>query len=225
MRGLGHVALVLGFAGLAAGWNVERGIAQAQMKGAAAVTAVHELASVVAQAQAMGTHNEAQKLALINLFFNQKIVFTDDSVTWGQSDYWASPIESLVQRRGDCEDYAIAKYFGLIAANVSEDRLRLVYVRAALGFVGGTSSPENFDESVQPHMVLAYYATPQSEPLLLDNLVGAIMPASRRPDLTPVFSFNRQGLWQGVQGSAAGEAVTRLSRWREVLAKAAAEGF
>ena len=74
-------------------------------------------------------------------------------------------------------------------------------------------------------MVLAYYATPQSEPLILDNLIGEIRPASRRPDLTPVFSFNGQGLWQGVGATSAGDPVARLSRWREVLAKAREEGF
>jgi predicted transglutaminase-like cysteine proteinase len=95
-------------------------------------------------------------------------------------------------------------------------KLRLVYVRAAIGGSGGL---------VQAHMVLAYYAQPAAEPLILDNLVGEVRPASRRPDLTPVFSFNSEGLWQGVGPTRAGDPVARLSRWREVLAKARAEGF
>ena len=74
-------------------------------------------------------------------------------------------------------------------------------------------------------MVLAYYAQPGAEPLILDNLVGEVRAASRRPDLTPVFSFNSEGLWQGAAGAAAGDPTVRLSRWREVLAKARAEGF
>ena len=74
-------------------------------------------------------------------------------------------------------------------------------------------------------MVLAYYAQPGAEPLILDNLIGEVRPASRRPDLTPVFSFNSEGLWQGAAGAAAGDPTARLSRWREVLAKARAEGF
>jgi len=74
-------------------------------------------------------------------------------------------------------------------------------------------------------MVLAYYAQPGGEPLILDNLIGEVRPASRRPDLTPVFSFNSEGLWQGTAGAAAGDPTVRLSRWREVLAKARAEGF
>ena len=68
-------------------------------------------------------------------------------------------------------------------------------------------------------------ASRQAEPLILDNLITDIRPASRRPDLTPVFSFNSEGLWQGVGGPVAGDPTARLSRWREVLGKARAEGF
>jgi len=96
---------------------------------------------------------------------------------------------------------------------MSTAKLRLVYVRAQ---VAGT---------VQAHMVLAYYRAPNVEPLILDNLVGELRPASQRPDLVPVFSFNSDGLWQGVGPQAAGDPLARLSRWREVLAKARAEGF
>jgi hypothetical protein len=78
---------------------------------------------------------------------------------------------------------------------------------------------------VQPHMVLAYYPAADAEPLILDNLVTELRPASRRPDLTPIFSFNAEGLWQGVNGASGGDAPARLSRWREVLLKARAEGF
>jgi hypothetical protein len=80
--------------------------------------------------------------------------------------------------------------------------------------------------ALQAHMVLAYYAAPGAEPMILDNLITELRPASRRPDLVPVFSFNSEGLWQGVGAQAAGgDPTARLSRWREVLAKARAEGF
>ena len=154
--------------------------------------------------------------ASVNDFFNRRVVFTDDLAAWGSDDYWASPLETLERGQGDCEDYAIAKYFSLMAAGVPVAKLRLVYVRATIGGPGG---------AVQAHMVLAYYAQPGAEPLILDNLVGEVRAASRRPDLTPVFSFNSEGLWQGAAGAAAGDPTVRLSRWREVLAKARAEGF
>ena len=60
---------------------------------------------------------------------------------------------------------------------------------------------------------------------MLDSLIGEIRPASRRPDLVPVFSFNSDGLWQGTGAQSAGDPVARLSRWREVLVKARSDGF
>lgn len=44
--------------------------------------------------------------------------------------------------------------------------------------------------SNEAHMVLTYFETPSSEPLVLDNLRKTIQPASKRDDLIPVFNFN-----------------------------------
>ena len=118
---------------------------------------------------------------------------------------------------GDCEDFAIAKYASLLVAGVSSERLRLIYVRARIG--GPQSSLS------QAHMVVGYYPTPDAEPLILDNLVGEIRPAGRRPDLFPVFSFTSEGLWvQGATTSSA-DPTARLSRWRSVLQRMRDEGL
>jgi len=72
------------------------------------------------------------------------------------------------------------------------------------------------------HMVLGYYPQPMAEPLVLDSLVDRIQPAHLRPDLTPVFSFNAEGIYipGGKQSS-----VDRIGRWRDLLSKMQAEGF
>ncbi|MCE4554514.1 transglutaminase-like cysteine peptidase [Roseateles cellulosilyticus] len=175
---------------------------------------------VAEQAQALvqliersGTEEESLRLRDVNEFFNRRLAFRDDTVTWGVPDYWASPLEGLDKRAGDCEDYAAAKYFSLAASGVPTARLRMVYVRARL------------DGQSLAHMVLAYYAQPGAEPLILDNLRPEVLPASQRPDLTPVFSFNTEGLWQGVGAVQAGDPLARLSLWRDLVAKARAEGF
>jgi predicted transglutaminase-like cysteine proteinase len=191
----------------------QRMLVAAQRLGPQAVAGVRSLQPLLVSTS---DADEVNRLIAINQFFNRRIVFTDDEQVWGVTDHWASPLELLERGRGDCEDYAIAKYFSLIAAGVPMQRLRLIYVRAQVGGPGGL---------VQAHMVLAHYAKPDAEPLILDNLVDDLKPASRRPDLTPVFSFNGEGLWQGAAGPAAGDPTARLSRWREVLAKARAEGF
>ena len=121
-----------------------------------------------------------EKLYQINRFFN-RFDFVDDLVHWQQKDYWATPIEFISTGAGDCEDYTIAKYFSLIELGVPEQQLRLMYVTAL--------------ELRQPHMVLAYYETPTSVPLVLDNINRRILPANKRRDLSPIYSFNGNGLW------------------------------
>ena len=159
------------------------------------------------------------RLRLVNEYFNRRIQFADDMTVWGQADYWATPAETMAMGRGDCEDFAIAKYFSLLNVDIPVGQLRLVYVKARIGGSGSSV--------LQAHMVLAYYPAPDAEPLVLDNLITDIRPASRRPDLTPVFSFNSQGIWVG---AGAGDqptagAVGRLSRWQDLLQRAHREGF
>jgi predicted transglutaminase-like cysteine proteinase len=194
-------------------WDADRMIAAAQRLGPHAVSSVHALRSALSAVQ---NADELTQLNALNQFFNRRIEFRDDSEVWSRHDYWASPLESLARGQGDCEDFAIAKYFSLLALGMPPAKLRMVYVRARLGGPGGQA---------HAHMVLAFYATPAAEPLILDNLISELRPASRRPDLEPVFSFNSNGLWQGMGAQSAGDPAARLSRWREVLAKARGEGF
>ncbi|NMG50661.1 transglutaminase [Azoarcus communis] len=160
---------------------------------------------------------EADQLTRVNHFFNRSIQFDDDIVVWQQQDYWASPLETLGRQAGDCEDFAIAKYVTLRLLGIPKERLRLIYVRAR---IGGADSPVS-----QAHMVLGYFATPTDEPLVLDNLIGDIRPAARRPDLFPVFSFNSEGLWVGGAAESSADPTARLSRWRDVLARMRSEGL
>uniref|UniRef100_UPI0030DD8AF6 transglutaminase-like cysteine peptidase n=1 Tax=uncultured Paraglaciecola sp. TaxID=1765024 RepID=UPI0030DD8AF6 len=121
-----------------------------------------------------------EKLYQVNNFFNE-LDFIDDIKHWGKDDYWATPVEFLATHGGDCEDFVIAKYFSLIELGVPAEKLRLMYVTAI--------------RLRQAHMVLAYYEEPNSVPLVLDNINQRILPASRRRDLLPVYSFNGDGLW------------------------------
>ena len=163
--------------------------------------------------------SDSQRLKRVNDFFNRQIVFGEDLAIWNQADYWATPLESLGRGIGDCEDFVIAKYFSLREVGVASEKLRLIYVRAKIGSSDTVAS--------QAHMVLAYYAQPEAEPLVLDNLVSEIRTASRRPDLAPVFSFNSEGVFTGVTGkeSTPAAGVGRLSRWEDLLKRARAEGF
>ena len=146
-----------------------------------------------------------QKLHLVNSFFNQA-EFVNDIDHWGKEDYWATPIELLATNAGDCEDYSIAKYFTLRELGIPDDQMKITYVKAV--------------KLNQAHMVLAYYPEPGAEPLILDNLVEDIKPASKRPDLVPVYSFNGEGLWlsklRGQEGKRLGKS-TKLDSWKDLL--------
>jgi len=208
--------MLVGFTVLnAAGYDFNKFSSLAKQRyGDEAYKSTVELQELITSLQAAP---EAEKLKQINKFFNQKIEFGEDIDVWGQADYWATPLESLGRGAGDCEDYSIAKYIFLKILNVSNDKLRLTYVRAELTRLDR--------KAVVAHMVLSYYATPQSEPLILDSLVPEIMPSSRRPDLVPIFSFNDKGLWVGTSSKPKSDSTSHLSRWRDVLTRIQADGI
>lgn len=176
------------------------------------------LVPLVALLDALQQGSDSARLEQANRFFNERIVFGEDRVVWGQADYWASPMEALSRGVGDCEDFAIAKYVTLASTGTDPSRLRLVYTLARTGAAGEPPGG-------QAHMVLVYHEHPGADPLVLDNLVPDILPMTQRPDLLPVFSFNAEGLWLGVGQVRAGDPLARLSRWRGVLVKAREEGF
>jgi len=178
--------------------------------GAASVMAWRELLT-----QATG-QPDAVKLRRVNDFFNRRTHFGEDSDIWGKQDYWATPLEVLGRAQGDCEDFAIAKYVTLKLLGIPSEKMRLTYVKAR---IGGPQSGV-----VQAHMVLSYYPAPDDEPLVLDNLISDIRPASRRTDLTTIFGFNAEGLWVGGAPRAA-SATQRLSKWQSVLARMREEGI
>jgi predicted transglutaminase-like cysteine proteinase len=156
--------------------------------------------------------SELEQLKVVNLFFNKQLRYVEDIDLWHEVDYWATPVQSLLKGAGDCEDYAIAKYFSLRRMGIPAEKLRITYVKAL--------------RQNRAHMVLTYYSTPQAQPLVLDSLMDAIKPASQRTDLLPVYAFNGEGLWlTGAGGNKKVGDTKRLSRWQDLLKKMQAEGF
>lgn len=123
--------------------------------------------------------SDEEKLKSVNDFFN-KMKWVSDKELWHKKDYWATPIESLIRNAGDCEDFSIAKYFTLLALDIPSERLRIAYVKM----------PDQ-----QNHMVLTYYPSLNSVPIILDNFNRELLKKSDRNDLTFMFSFNSEGLW------------------------------
>ncbi|MFH2124513.1 MAG: transglutaminase-like cysteine peptidase [Pseudomonadota bacterium] len=150
------------------------------------------------------SRTDMEKLEKVNRFFNQ-VNFVSDAIHWLKKDYWATPVEFLASDGGDCEDFALSKYFTLKMLGVPEKKLNLTYVKAW--------------KLNQSHMVLTYYKTPTAVPLVLDNLINVIKPATQRSDLLPVYSFNGSGLWLAKErgkGNLVGKS-DRLKLWNDLL--------
>lgn len=170
------------------------------------VTAVESWLTLLDQSRDL---SETDKLRTVNGFWNETVRGVDDIDVWKKTDYWATPLETLGKRAGDCEDYVIGKYFSLLKLGVPAQNLRLIYVRARVG--GKTIA----------HMVLGYYENPAADPLILDSLTSSMSRASARSDLTPVFSFNAQGVY--VSGQE--RSVEGISRWQNLLLRMTEEGI
>ena len=147
-----------------------------------------------------------KQLTEVNRFFNQ-FKYKDDMKLWGQKDYWATPEEFIGVNSGDCEDYVVAKYFALRSLGVPDKNLYLTYVKAVRENVA--------------HMVLSYFETPKSIPLILDNYNPQILSADKRRDLLPVYSFNAKSLFLTNASAGLGKSLPankiKNNKWQALL--------
>ena len=206
------LALSLAYVASLAEPNLDKTQALAQQRyGERAAQTIAAWRQLIEESRALPDNDKVNK---VNTFFNRRILFKPDMEVYNQEDYWATPLEFMGNGAGDCEDFAISKYMTLQMLGIGNEHLRLVYVRYKVG----TTTPI-------AHMVLGYYPQPTEEPLILDNLISSVRPASMRTDLSPVFSFNGDGLWVGGAATSSADPTARLSRWRDVLARMRLEGL
>ena len=148
--------------------------------------------------------DEIEKLTLVNNYFND-VRYTPDIKVYKRRDYWATPWEFLGKDKGDCEDYVISKYFALLYLGVNSKKLFFTYVKST-----------KFKES---HMVLTYFKTPRSEPLILDNNNRRVFPASKRKDLIPIYNFNGNSLYKASK-KGKGKKISNYKahkKWDELI--------
>lgn len=145
------------------------------------------------------------KMEKVNDYFNQT-PYASDKTTWGQSDYWATRLEFIGKDRGDCEDFVIAKYFTLKELGVSPQKMFMTYAKSL--------------KYKTSHLVLTYYETPKSIPLVLDNYNYKILPASQRDDLIPIYSFSGDDLFNAKQaqiGKMVPASTWQKRPWDELI--------
>ena len=125
---------------------------------------------------------EGQPLAVqmqaVNSFFNT-IPYREDADNWGIRDYWATPYE-LLERGGDCEDYAIAKYISLKRLGVPESSMRVVILQD--NNLGGMI-----------HAVLEVRI--HDERYVLDNQISQVVDEAKLFHYRPIYALNNTQWW------------------------------
>jgi predicted transglutaminase-like cysteine proteinase len=102
-----------------------------------------------------------------------------DQLNWGMEDFWVTPYEFMAIS-GDCEDYAIAKYYSLRALGVPEDQMRIMIV-------------QDFNLGGIIHAILGIYV--DDELLILDNQIKQVMPAMNIYHYRPIYGVNESWWW------------------------------
>ena len=145
----------------------------------------------------------------INVAVNQRIVYACDPASAPGGDEWSTPYETLARGCGDCEDFAITKYFLLIASGAPQHGVRLLYARCRGPDL--TAPP-------MPHMV-TIARWPLGDPWVLDNINPLVVALTWRDDLEPVFSFNASGVWPGAGIEPLPPKRGSIQRWRATQAR------
>lgn len=118
-----------------------------------------------------------EQLDAINKHLN-KASYITDMVNWQQQDYWAT-IHQFLSKDGDCEDYAIAKYYSMVELGFSAEKMRIVIVQ---------------DTNLNiAHAVLAVYL--EGEIWILDNQTSTLVPHREIIHYLPLYSINESAWW------------------------------
>ena len=159
----------------------------------------------------------------INLVVNG-FRYAPDIETTGEEDHWDTPLEFVARGAGDCEDFAIAKYFMLLEAGIAPELVRLAFVfyTGDAKLLGATAARPK-----RTHVVVLHYQNiGDRDPLVLDA-VPHIAPLSERDDLHLVFEFAADGSYASAVPEAvvSGRAIRRMvTRWTDVLDRMRGDG-
>ncbi len=120
------------------------------------------------------------QIKIVNSFWNQWPYKQDNNV-YKALDYWAAPYE-FRKNSGDCEDYAIVKYFTLRALGVPMEQMRIVVVKDTILNLA--------------HAILAVYI--DGDAFILDNLSRNVLSHTRIRNYIPQYSVNEKNRWMHV---------------------------
>lgn len=122
----------------------------------------------------MRSDNRMTEIQSINTYANHALRYGDDIDVWKVDDYWASPGESLAKGFGDCEDYAILKYYSLLQLGFDKDDLKLLVAV----------------DKTELHTVLIV-----DDKYLLDNETDEVKQIKDVDYYTPIYMINSSHYW------------------------------
>ena len=149
------------------------------------------------------------RAAFVNVAINRSVAYALDPPTAPGGDVWSTPFETLARGAGDCEDFAIAKFYLLIASGAPREGVRLLY-----------AIRHRPDPAAKPQPHLATLAGwPLADPCVLDSVNPLVVPLSQRDDLEPLFSFDQRAIWPGVEATPLAGRRRRIDRWQTTQAR------
>ncbi|WP_373004788.1 transglutaminase-like cysteine peptidase [Sulfurimonas sp.] len=150
-----------------------------KVSGIEACNRIHEYDKKI---KSLKNDTEFIQLTKVNIYLNHRLKYQSDKILNNKSDYWATPKEFLTMGSGDCEDYAIIKYFTLLKLGFEKDKLFITLA---------------YDKySKRDHMVLSYFADANKPPLILDSLSYEVLDLNKRADLRVSAFINTNGVYR-----------------------------
>jgi len=145
-----------------------------------------------------------EQLIRVNTYLNQLLPQVD-KLNQKRHDYWETPKEFLIIGYGDCEDYAIIKYYTLLKLGFSENRLFITTVHEK--------------HSGSNHMVLSYFASFKQTPIILDNLSFRLLDLKQRDDLVADKFINSQGVFKLNKNNELVQIANSNQKFKNLLEK------
>lgn len=144
--------------------------------------------------QKLAKDRRARQIPQVNFMVNRLLSYRQDAQLWKTGEYWASPMESLARRAGDCEDYAILKYALLRDLGVKDEEMRVVVL---------------MDKAArQHHAVLA--VRHDGKWLILDNRFSRVRFERDLPNYQVFYTVNATGQWAHAAGGKSLRLASRL---------------
>jgi len=140
------------------------------------------------------------------------VKYEPDKTNSGTKDNWYTPKEFYENGSGDCEDFAIAKYYKLKSMGYSPEDMRISHVKLSRGKKGNPGEGTASGGDSEAHMVLIVNG------MVLDNLPDTgVKSFDERKDLAMVYQFNEDNMYVNDKEVSGGS--DNITKWGELKSR------